>query len=90
MQRKKKGGDIRVLNRSQHADLCTALQHEIMAQISYILKELGKLVSKNMNLVGISTVEPTLAINVKTVLTLPMAPASSGGIMPCPYFAVRF
>lgn len=42
-----------MLSRSQHADLCSALQYEIMGQISYIIKELGKLVSKNMNLAGI-------------------------------------
>lgn len=42
-----------VLNGSQHENLCTALQYEIMGQISYIIKESGKLESKNMNLAGI-------------------------------------
>lgn len=48
----KQRGNTRVLNRSQHGDLCTALQYEIMGQISYVIKESGKLVSKNMNLAG--------------------------------------
>lgn len=49
----KQRGNTRVLNRSQDADLCTALQYEIMGQMSYNMKELGKLVSKNKNLAGI-------------------------------------
>lgn len=51
--RSKTKGNTQVLNRLQHAYLCTALQYENMGQISYIIKELGKLVSKNINLAGI-------------------------------------
>lgn len=78
-----------MLNRSQHADLCTALQYETMGQISYIMKELGKLVSKNINLEGIY-IHNGANFSYKCKNHADTSEGSSGGIMPCPYFAVRF
>lgn len=85
-------GNTLVLNRSQHADLCTALQYEIMGQISYIIKELGKLVSKNMNLTGIYIHSgANLSNKCKNHTDTSEGSSEQWGLMPCPYhFAVRF
>lgn len=60
-----------------------------MGQISYIMKELGKLVSKNINLEGIY-IHNGANFSYKCKNHADTSEGSSGGIMPCPYFAVRF
>lgn len=60
-----------------------------MGQISYIMKELGKLVSKNMNLAGIY-IHSGANLSYKCKNRADTSEGSSGRIMPCPYLAVRF